>query len=57
MSLSFTVRPCAPRPSSWFGALLALAMPGALASVSAAQEVLPFPPDPSGSIAGRTMQE
>jgi arylsulfatase len=30
---------------------------GALAGQAGAQEVLPFPPKPSGSIAGRTMQE
>jgi arylsulfatase A-like enzyme len=30
---------------------------GALTSMSWAQEVLPFPPQPSGSIAGRTIQE
>jgi hypothetical protein len=28
-----------------------------LANQAAAQEVLPFPPKPSGSVAGRTMQE
>src|ERR1700685_2358909 len=34
-----------------------VALLGALTSVSWAQEVLPFPPQPSGSIAGRTIQE
>lgn len=28
-----------------------------LANQAAAQEVLPFPPEPSGSVAGRTMQD
>ena len=36
---------------------LACALGVALASLAGAQEVLPFPPKPSGSIAGRTMQE
>jgi arylsulfatase A-like enzyme len=36
---------------------LAWALGAALASLAGAQEVLPFPPKPSGSIAGRTMQE
>src|ERR1700733_1607122 len=34
-----------------------VALLGALTSVSWAQEVLPFPPQSSGSIAGRTIQE
>ena len=34
-----------------------VALFGALMSVSGAQEVLPFSPKPSGSIAGRTIQE
>ena len=34
-----------------------VALFGAFASHSWAQEVLPFPPKPSGSIAGRTIQE
>jgi hypothetical protein len=34
-----------------------VAILGALTSMSWAQEVLPFPPQPSGSIAGRTIQE
>ena len=33
------------------------AMSAGLALPAAAQEVLPFPPKPSGSMAGRTMQE
>jgi hypothetical protein len=34
-----------------------VALLGAFTSMSWAQEVLPFPPQPSGSIAGRTIQE
>ena len=34
-----------------------LAISGILAPPASAQEVLPFPPQPSGSTAGRTMQE
>jgi len=34
-----------------------LAISGIFASPASAQEVLPFPPQPSGSTAGRTMQE
>jgi arylsulfatase A-like enzyme len=34
-----------------------LAISGIFASPTSAQEVLPFPPQPSGSTAGRTMQE
>ena len=34
-----------------------LALGAALALPVGAQEILPFPPKPSGSIAGRTMQE
>ena len=38
-------------------ALLCLALAAAFAPTTAAQEVLPFPPKPSGSIAGRDIQE
>jgi hypothetical protein len=37
--------------------VIGLALGAALVLPAAAQEVLPFPPKPSGSIAGRTMQE
>ena len=37
--------------------LIAAALVGALAWPASAQEMLPFPPKPSGSIAGRTLQE
>jgi arylsulfatase A-like enzyme len=37
--------------------LLTLALGASFAVPAAAQEVLPFPPKPSGSVAGRTMQE
>ncbi len=37
--------------------LIAAALVGALAWPASAQEVLPFPPKPSGSIAGRTLKE
>jgi len=40
-----------------FNGLLALALGAGMAMPVGAQEVLPFPPKPSGSIAGRTMQE
>ncbi len=40
-----------------FNRLLTLALGAAFALPAGAQEVLPFPPKPSGSIAGRTMQE
>jgi len=39
------------------GATLTLALAGAIAPTAGAQEVLPFPPKPSGSTAGRTMQD
>ncbi len=39
---------------SW---LLMLTLGTCVATAAAAQEVLPFPPKPSGSVAGRTMQE
>jgi arylsulfatase len=42
------------KPISWF---LILAVSAILVLPAWAQEVLPFPPKPSGSIAGRTMQE
>jgi len=42
---------------AWPGALVLLAVPAGIAPGASAQEILPFPPDPSGSIAGRTMQE
>jgi hypothetical protein len=38
-------------------ALFALALWETLAPLARAHEVLPFPPTPSASIAGRTMQE
>ena len=37
--------------------IISLALGAALALAAGAQEILPFPPKPSGSIAGRTMQE
>src|SRR5262245_25970964 len=37
--------------------LLILALSVTVAMPAGAQEVLPFPPKPSGSVAGRTMQE
>jgi Sulfatase len=37
--------------------LSTLALGAGIAMPAAAQEVLPFPPKPSGSVAGRTMQE
>lgn len=40
-----------------FGAPLAVALATALIPAAWAQEILPFPPKPSGSMAGRTMQE
>ncbi len=40
-----------------FSQLLTLALGASFAFPAWAQEVLPFPPKPSGSIAGRTMQE
>jgi arylsulfatase A-like enzyme len=43
-----------PKPFNW---LLTLALGASFAFPAWAQEVLPFPPKPSGSIAGRTMQE
>ena len=39
------------------GGLLTLTLGAGFAIPAAAQEVLPFPPKPSGSTAGRTMQE
>ena len=39
------------------GPIISLVLGAALALPAGAQEVLPFPPKPSGSIAGRTMQE
>jgi len=40
-----------------FGTPLTMALAAVLAPTAWAQEVLPFPPKPSGSIAGRTIQE
>ena len=40
-----------------FNMIMGLLLGAALASPVGAQEILPFPPKPSGSIAGRTMQE
>jgi len=37
--------------------IISLALGAALTLAAGAQEILPFPPKPSGSIAGRTMQE
>ena len=37
--------------------LLTMTLSAGFAIPGAAQEILPFPPKPSGSIAGRTMQE
>ena len=39
------------------GTIIILVLGAALALPAGAQEILPFPPKPSGSIAGRTMQE
>jgi hypothetical protein len=39
------------------GGLLTLTLSAGFAVPAAAQEVLPFPPKPSGSTAARTMQE
>ena len=43
--------------SNALGAVLTLALASAFAPVAMAQESLPFPPNPSGSTAARTMQE
>jgi arylsulfatase A-like enzyme len=40
-----------------FNMIIGLVLGAALASPVGAQEILPFPPKPSGSVAGRTMQE
>ena len=37
--------------------LLTMTLSAGFAIPAAAQEILPFPPKPSGSTAGRTMQE
>jgi len=47
-----------PNTLHWLsGWLLSFTLGAAFASTARAQEVLPFPPKPSGSIAGKTMQE
>ena len=43
--------------SNALGAVLTLALASAFAPVAMAQESLPFPPNPSGSTAARTMQK
>jgi arylsulfatase A-like enzyme len=45
--------PVRPRAFNW---LLTLALGASIALPALAQETLPFPPKPSGSVAGRTMQ-
>ena len=42
---------------NFFGRLFAFVLGTIFAMPAVAQEVLPFPPKPSGSVAGRTMQE